>query len=99
MIRDLLQPSSGILDLREDAKGGVQVAGLSEVMARSTVEVDIMQFIDENILLKTKVRFFSYCYGLVYLEMLLWVWVLLGGVTSSIQLISGQHIFFPHPHS
>ncbi|KAL5019094.1 hypothetical protein ScPMuIL_004816 [Solemya velum] len=39
MIRDLLQPSSGILDLREDAKGGVQVAGLSEVMARSTVEV------------------------------------------------------------
>ncbi|XP_062605010.1 kinesin-like protein KIF19 [Saccostrea cucullata] len=39
MIRDLLNPSAGILDLREDAKGGVQVAGLSEVMARSTDEV------------------------------------------------------------
>ena len=31
--------SMGILDLREDAKGGVQVAGLSEVTARSTDEV------------------------------------------------------------
>ncbi|XP_052262802.1 kinesin-like protein KIF19 isoform X2 [Dreissena polymorpha] len=39
MIRDLLSPSSGILDLREDAKGGIQVAGLSEVKARSTDEV------------------------------------------------------------
>ena len=39
MIRDLLNPSLGILDLREDAKGGVQVAGLSEVTARSTDEV------------------------------------------------------------
>lgn len=39
MIRDLLSPASGILDLRDDAKGGVQVAGLSEVSAKSTVEV------------------------------------------------------------
>lgn len=39
MIRDLLSPSSGILELREDAKGGVQVAGLSEVTTRSTSEV------------------------------------------------------------
>ena len=39
MIRDLLNPSAGILDLREDAKGGVQVAGLSEVTTRSTNEV------------------------------------------------------------
>ncbi|WAQ95609.1 KIF19-like protein [Mya arenaria] len=39
MIRDLLNPSSGILDLREDAKGGIQVAGLTEVKARSTDEV------------------------------------------------------------
>lgn len=38
MIRDLLNPGSGYLELREDAKG-VQVAGLSEVSARSTEEV------------------------------------------------------------
>ncbi|KAK7112371.1 kinesin-like protein KIF19 [Littorina saxatilis] len=39
MIRDLLTPSLGYLDLREDAKGNVQVAGISEVSARSTEEV------------------------------------------------------------
>lgn len=39
MIRDLLNPSSGILDMREDSKGGIQVAGLTEVKARSTDEV------------------------------------------------------------
>ncbi|KAL3877693.1 hypothetical protein ACJMK2_035359 [Sinanodonta woodiana] len=39
MIRDLLNPGSGILDLREDSKGGVQVAGLVELKARSTEEV------------------------------------------------------------
>ena len=39
MIRDLLNPSSGILDLREDAKGGIQVAGLTKIKARSTDEV------------------------------------------------------------
>ncbi|KAL4240456.1 Kinesin-like protein kif19 [Mactra antiquata] len=39
MIRDLLNPSSGILDLREDSKGGIQVAGLTELKARSTDEV------------------------------------------------------------
>ena len=38
MIRDLLSPSSGYLELREDSKG-VQVAGLSEVSAKSTSEV------------------------------------------------------------
>ncbi|KXJ07474.1 Kinesin-like protein KIF19 [Exaiptasia diaphana] len=38
MIRDLLNPASGILDLREDAKG-VNVAGLSEVEAKTTREV------------------------------------------------------------
>ena len=41
MIRDLLNPSSGILDLREDAKGGIQVAGLTKIKARSTDEVNI----------------------------------------------------------
>ncbi|XP_035695150.1 kinesin-like protein KIF19 isoform X2 [Branchiostoma floridae] len=38
MIRDLLNPESGFLELREDAKG-VQVTGLSEVNAKSTKEV------------------------------------------------------------
>lgn len=39
MIRDLLNPDSGFLELREDAKGSVQVAGISEASARSTEEV------------------------------------------------------------
>ncbi|XP_076447209.1 kinesin-like protein KIF19 [Babylonia areolata] len=39
MIRDLLNPSLGFLELREDAKGNVQVAGISEVTTRSTDEV------------------------------------------------------------
>lgn len=38
MIRDLLCPSSGVLDLREDSNG-VQVAGLSKFQAKSTREV------------------------------------------------------------
>ncbi|XP_064641275.1 kinesin-like protein KIF19 isoform X2 [Lineus longissimus] len=38
MIRDLLNTSSGYLDLREDHKG-VQVAGLTEIQATSTGEV------------------------------------------------------------
>ncbi|XP_066293133.1 kinesin-like protein KIF19 isoform X2 [Branchiostoma lanceolatum] len=38
MIRDLLNPESGYLELREDTKG-VQVTGLSEVNAKSTKEV------------------------------------------------------------
>ena len=38
LIRDLLNPGSGFLDLREDQKG-VQVAGLSEHSASSTEEV------------------------------------------------------------
>ena len=40
MIRDLLNPSLGFLELREDAKGNVQVAGISEVTTRSTDEVN-----------------------------------------------------------
>ncbi|XP_071796693.1 kinesin-like protein KIF19 [Asterias amurensis] len=39
MIRDLLNPASGYLDLREDASGNVQVAGISEVSTDSTKEV------------------------------------------------------------
>lgn len=39
-IRDLLNPSSGYLELREDSKGrNIQVAGLSEVSTTSTNEV------------------------------------------------------------
>lgn len=38
MIRDLLNPSSGFLELREDSKG-VVVAGISEVQAQKTSEV------------------------------------------------------------
>lgn len=42
MIRDLLTPSSEILDLREDSKGFVQVAGLSEIRTTSSAEVNIL---------------------------------------------------------
>lgn len=38
MIRDLLNPSSGFLELREDGRG-VVVAGISEVQAKKTSEV------------------------------------------------------------
>ena len=51
MIRDLLNPSLGILDLREDAKGGVQVAGLSEVTARSTDEVSTSDTVVKGLIL------------------------------------------------
>ena len=39
LIRDLLSPASGFLELREDAKGGVQVAGISEQVAETPQEV------------------------------------------------------------
>ncbi len=42
LIRDLLSPSSGFLELREDAKGGVQVAGISELVAETPQEVMYM---------------------------------------------------------
>ena len=38
MIRDLLNPSSGYLDLREDSRG-VQVAGLTEYEAVTTSKI------------------------------------------------------------
>lgn len=41
-IKDLLNPSSQQLELREDSSGGVRVAGLSEVFAQSTEEVKIL---------------------------------------------------------
>lgn len=39
MIRDLLDPKRGILELREDVNGETVVAGLSEIEATSTVQV------------------------------------------------------------
>ena len=41
-IRDLLNPTSGHLDLRDDSKGrNITVAGLSEVTTKNTEEVSI----------------------------------------------------------
>ncbi|CAF0771846.1 unnamed protein product [Rotaria sordida] len=39
LIRDLLAPSSSFLELREDAKGTIQVAGLSELITNTPEEV------------------------------------------------------------
>ena len=39
LIRDLLNPASSFLELREDAKGGVQVAGIREIVASTPQEV------------------------------------------------------------
>ena len=39
VIRDLLNPNAGILDLLEDEKGNVQVPGLSRVKAPNTLKV------------------------------------------------------------
>lgn len=39
MVRDLLNPAAGYLEMREDAKGGVQVASLSEISTASAEEV------------------------------------------------------------
>ncbi|XP_016068445.1 PREDICTED: kinesin-like protein KIF19 [Miniopterus natalensis] len=39
MIRDLLNPSSGLLDLREDARGSIQIAGITEVSTSNAQEI------------------------------------------------------------
>ncbi|XP_040033032.2 kinesin-like protein KIF19 [Gasterosteus aculeatus] len=39
VIRDLLNPSSGFLDLREDSKGVIQVAGITEVSTINAQEI------------------------------------------------------------
>ena len=45
-IRDLLNPSSGHLELREDSKGqNIQVAGLSESTTKNTNEVRIYIYV------------------------------------------------------
>ena len=51
MIRDLLNPSSGFLELREDGRG-VVVAGISEVQAKKTSEVSMEPLIHVCVLLK-----------------------------------------------
>nr|XP_045360602.1 kinesin-like protein KIF19 [Camelus bactrianus] len=38
-IRDLLNPSSGFLDLREDARGSIQIAGITEVSTSNAQEI------------------------------------------------------------
>jgi len=42
VIRDLLNPSGGALDLLEDDKGAVQVPGLSRVKAPNTIRVGLL---------------------------------------------------------
>eukprot|EP00069_Balaena_mysticetus_P004150 bmy_17115T0 len=38
VIWDLLNPSSGFLDLREDSRGSIQIAGITEVSTSNTQE-------------------------------------------------------------
>ncbi|XP_014651096.1 PREDICTED: kinesin-like protein KIF19 [Ceratotherium simum simum] len=39
VIRDLLNPSSGFLDLREDSRGSIQIAGITEVSTSHAEEI------------------------------------------------------------
>ncbi|XP_075421719.1 kinesin-like protein KIF19 isoform X3 [Ascaphus truei] len=39
IIRDLLNPSSGVLELREDSKGTIQIAGVTEFSTRNAEEI------------------------------------------------------------
>nr|XP_045000072.1 kinesin-like protein KIF19 [Jaculus jaculus] len=39
VIRDLLNPSSGFLDLREDSRGSIQIAGITEVSTSNAREI------------------------------------------------------------
>lgn len=42
MIRDLLNPALGYLELREDSKGVIQVAGITEVSTINAKEASLM---------------------------------------------------------
>lgn len=42
MIRDLLNPSSGFLDLREDSRGSIQIPGITEVSTSNAQEVRVL---------------------------------------------------------
>ncbi|KAJ1067862.1 hypothetical protein K5549_016516, partial [Capra hircus] len=48
VIRDLLSPSSGFLDLREDSRGSIQIAGITEVSTSNAQEVRIMQLLTKG---------------------------------------------------
>lgn len=43
MIRDLLNPALGYLELREDSKGVIQVAGITEVSTINAKEASLRQ--------------------------------------------------------
>lgn len=43
MIRDLLNPALGYLELREDCKGVIQVAGITEVSTINAKEASLVQ--------------------------------------------------------
>ena len=43
MIRDLLNPALGYLELREDSKGVIQVAGITEVSTINAKEASLVQ--------------------------------------------------------
>lgn len=43
MIRDLLNPALGYLELREDSKGVIQVAGITEVSTINAKEASLQQ--------------------------------------------------------
>ena len=54
-IRDLLNPTSGHLDLRDDSKGrNITVAGLSEVATKNTEEVSTFFSTSHTFFLKIK---------------------------------------------
>ena len=44
MIRDLLNPALGYLELREDSKGVIQVAGITEVSTINAKEASLYFF-------------------------------------------------------
>ncbi|VTJ60175.1 Hypothetical predicted protein [Marmota monax] len=48
VIRDLLNPSSGFLDLREDSKGSIQIAGITEVSTSNAQEVVVLMDPNED---------------------------------------------------
>lgn len=43
MIRDLLNPTLGYLELREDSKGAIQVAGITEVSTINANEASVVR--------------------------------------------------------
>ncbi|XP_068380684.1 kinesin-like protein KIF19 [Eschrichtius robustus] len=48
VIWDLLNPSSGFLDLREDSRGSIQIAGITEVSTSNTQELRTTQLLTKG---------------------------------------------------